>query len=60
MAAGNQTIMGGQGMKLQGMGNVLGAQQNMYNTQLQAKASGDAAFMNTLGTAAGIGAGVAV
>lgn len=54
MNAGNGLIMQGQGMKLQGLGNVAGLQTNAYNAGVQANAQSAAGLGSLVGT--GIGA----
>lgn len=54
MAQGHGTIMQGQGLGLQGMGQVLSGQQGMYNAQTQANGAGMAGLGQLIGT--GIGA----
>lgn len=56
-AQGAGTIMGGQGQKIQGLGNVLNAQTSVYGQDLQASNAGWNALGSGLGMAAGGWAG---
>ena len=55
MNAGNGLIMQGQGMQLQGLGNVAQMQTNAYNSALAANAQESAGLMSGLGMISGAG-----
>lgn len=56
MSAGNGLIMQGQGMKVQGLGSVLGAQTSAYNSANALAGQESAAMGQMVGTAGGLAA----